>query len=89
MPAAVWNDVADEEEASAGEREPDPAEPGRPRDEDAPADPPPDVGERCCAGATAAASDFIGEADDLFPLMVLLGAGGAGSGRDWIPVASF
>ena len=36
-----------------------------------------------------AVSDFIGEADDLFPLMVLFGAGGAGSGRDWIPVASF
>ena len=34
-------------------------------------------------------SDFMGEADDRFPLMVLLGAGGAGSGRDWIPVASF
>jgi hypothetical protein len=75
--AAVWKDVADDDDISAGERDPERADGGLPVVADAGA-------RRCCCSVSEAdvVSDFMGDADDLFPLRVLLGAGGAGRGRD-------
>ncbi len=45
----------------------------------------------CCCGpgsGVAAACGWLGDAEGLFPLDDLLGAGGAGSGRDWMRSSS-
>ncbi len=83
--AAVWNDIVfDDDDMGMGEREPDLADGGLA--------PPEDGTFNCCCGSSAGmvcsdalvVSDFRGEAEARLPRWVLFGAGGAGSGRDWI-----